>query len=109
MGTCRRVTIRYLDGKVSTWRDDLSVHSVWPYISYMTGTGNYNGNPIKDNVPGPYMLDRRPWDNEKFGIFNFGGSLIPPIQHWLRFMIRIWMKGGLEGDDVISQCPHSMN
>ena len=37
-GACRRVTIRYLDGDITKWRQD-GKPSVWPFISQFAHSG----------------------------------------------------------------------
>lgn len=107
--TCRRVTIRYVDGEVTSWRDDLQVNSVWPFISWATRWHRKLGEQMETTLPGPYMLDRRMGSDVKLGLLRYGGSLIPPIHHWLRFAFRIFMSGGMKGDHIVSQCPHNVN
>lgn len=104
--SCRRITIRYVDADITSWREDLEKYPSWPFISYFTKGGRYSGRSVKDSgIPAPYLLDRREGHATKLGWLKRSGVLVPPARYWFHFLWQI-LKKGLDSDAFIANCPH---
>eukprot|EP01084_Bolivina_argentea_P284927 488464_1 len=96
LDTCRRVTIRYVDGQVTKWRDDVP-KSKWPFIQQMSRPGQLVVNDL------PRVYDKRKNGSVDWGICGNGKPLIPPLKYWMQFIWHI-LKNGFNPGSIIFQC-----
>lgn len=99
LDTCRRVTIRYIDGEVTRWRDDIPP-SKWPIISSVIKPGS----PITTL---PRVVDNRVDGSIEYGQTSTPGPYLPPVWYWMDF-IRNIIFNGLSPNDIINQCDFNM-
>ena len=97
LDTCRRVTVRYVDGEVTRWRNDIEP-SKWPIIKMLQEPGELVNKSM------PIVYDRnKPLNHNGFDV---QGSILPSISDWFGFAWHV-INNGLNPGDIIFQCPET--
>ena len=95
LDTCRRITVRYVDGEVTRWRDDI-MPSIWPIIKLKSEPG------LLVNRTMPIVYDKNKPVN--LNGFDRKGPMVPSISDWFGFIWHVtW--NGFNPSDIIFQCP----
>lgn len=96
LDTCRRVTVRYVDGEVTKWRDDIP-QSKWPFIQHMSTPGHSVINDL------PRVLDRRKDGSIDWSLCASDQPMIPSLKYWMPFIWRV-ARNGFNPGSIIFQC-----
>ena len=97
LDTCRRITVRYVDGEVTRWRNDIEA-SKWPIIRMLQEPGELVNKSM------PIVYDRRKPVN--YNGFDIQGTILPSLNDWFGFAWHV-IKNGLNPSDIIFQCPET--
>ena len=97
LDTCRRITVRYVDGEVTRWRSDIEP-SKWPIIKMLQEPGELVNKTM------PIVYDRNNPVNHNG--FDIQGSILPTIGDWFGFAYHV-IRNGFNPGDIIFQCPET--
>ena len=98
LDTCRRITIRYVDGKVTRWRTDVP-QSRWPVITQTRIAGALTTDTGMASV---YRgLGKEP---DLRSLRDSDRSHAPNVRQWLKFAMYALLNG-LSPKDIIFRCP----
>ena len=96
LDSCRRVTVRYVDGESTKWRDDIP-KSKWPFIQQMANPGQ----SVIDDLPRIY--DKRENGFIDWSLCSKEEPLIPSLQYWMGFIWHV-VRNGFNPGSIIFQC-----
>ena len=97
LDTCRRVTVRYVDGEVTRWRDDIPP-SNWPIIKMKQESGELVNQTM------PIVYDKN--NPVNYNGFSIKGPIMPKMGDCLWFALHV-IKNGFNPSDIIFQCPET--
>ena len=97
LDTCRRITVRYVDGEVTRWRKDIPP-SKWPIIKMVAEHGELVNRTM------PIVYDRK--NPVNYNGFDTQGEILPSVKDWFTFAWHV-IRNGLNPSDIIFQCPET--
>jgi len=103
--TCRRITVRYLNGDVTRWRDDVEHESVWPIVRRL---GASPGELAAARLPIVHNT-QDPEGGSTFGpVMSAAKDLpvLPGFSHWIPMLGRLLLGEGVQPEHIINVCPH---
>ena len=95
LDTCRRITVRYVDGEVTRWRNDIPP-SIWPTIKMFSDPGK------SVNATVPIVYDKK--NPVNYNGFDQEGAMVPSLFYWFGFLWHA-IRNGIKPSDIIFQCP----
>ena len=103
LDTCRRITIRYVDGATTRWRDDIDQRSVWPIVQRI---GGIPGEIAAARLAAVYDASEPDIDAGPVLSPLEGRPLLPAFSDWLPILRQMVFGGGIQAHHIINQCPH---
>lgn len=121
LNTCRRITIRYVDGMNTKWRTDVP-DSMWPFIQELGNPGKY----VIDDLA--IVYDTRVSDVEiaaesgaerndyksnseikhKWNRLGNNDAIVPQLKYWFTFLWHV-LTNGFKPSSIIFQCPNQQS
>ena len=98
LDTCRRITVRYVDGEVTRWRNDIPP-SIWPIIKMIAEPGELVNKSMAIVYDKNKPLNYNIFDSKE-------GPIVPSISDWFGFAWHV-IQNGLNPGDIIFQCPET--
>ena len=93
--TCRRITLRYVDGEVTRWRDDIPSMK-WPPIRMMAEPGEL----VNRKMPVVYDINNA----VNYNMFDKDGPILPGMNEWFGYVWHV-IQNGFQYSDMVFLCP----